>query len=654
MINGLIPDPKRTRQIPLRLVLIVPFVLQIVVTVAVVGYFSYRSGQEAVNNMAAQMIDQTTKRIGDHLDNSLQIQQQSVAINHSAFRQGVLKIDDLEQVRSHLWQQINLSPTLTSTTFGDEQGGYIGYFRLLSKEVLEKANQLSGENLQQGAVILVESKLPDINRRKYYLIDNQGKGRKLAYSLPVDVRSTDWYIAAKKAGKQAWSPIFVYKVPNTLGIDAITPIYNDKHELKGVFSSGIILAGIGTFLNNLNFSPSGKTFIIEHSGDLVATSTLENPYLKNTKQKAPENAKEILTRLPATQSNDPQTKAIATYLREQYGDRYQIPHNLHLQVPFQGKMLFVQIVPYQDRRDLDWLVVVVIPDTDFMGEIQANFRLTILISVITLLIATGLGIMTTRWITYPILHLSKASQGIAKGDWQNSVMLENSTHQLLESQSIAEVNTLSDSFNSMAIQLKASFETLEHRVEERTDELVIANRKLESLVNLDGLTHIANRRRFNNYLEVEWKRHLREQNSLALILIDIDYFKRYNDSYGHQGGDDCLIQVAQAIAQVPKRPTDLTARYGGEEFVIVLCNTDAEGALKIATEVQTAIANLSIPHETYIGHIVTLSMGISSLIPTATESPEILISYADQALYTAKDQGRNRAIAYKVIEKNIS
>jgi diguanylate cyclase (GGDEF)-like protein len=610
--------------------------VQIVVAFGLVGSLSYRNGQHTVEHLANQMMAQATNRIRDHLNCSLQLQQQAVTINYDALQQGLLNINDLEQVRSHLWQQINLSPTLTSTNFGNEQGEYIGYFRLLSKEVLDKANQISGENLQQGAVVLVESKLPDINKRKYYLVDNQGKGRKLAYSLPVDVRSTDWYIATKKAGKRAWSPIFVYKVPNTLGINAIAPIYNDQNELQGVFNSGIILAGIGTFLNNLNFSPSGKTFIIERSGNLVATSTLETPYLKN--------AQGGLIRLPATQSEDPQTRAISDILRSQYGD-YQIPDNLHFQVPFQGKMLFVQAAPYQDRRDLDWLVVVVIPDTDFMGEIQANFRLTILISVVTLLIATGMGIMTTRWITYPILSLSKATQGIAKGDWQNSVMLENQTHQILESPIIAEVSTLSDSFHSMAIQLKVSFETLEHRVEERTDELMIANRKLESLVNLDGLTQIANRRCFNNYLEVEWQRHQREQNPLALILIDIDYFKRYNESYGHQDGDDCLIQVAQAIAQVPKRPTDLTARYGGEEFVIVLCNTDTEGGLKIAAEVQTAIANLAIPHETYINNYVTLSMGVASLIPPLEQSLETLIKYADQALYAAKDQGRNRAIA---------
>lgn len=182
-------------------------------------------------------------------------------------------------------------------------------------------------------------------------------------------------------------------------------------------------------------------------------------------------------------------------------------------------------------------------------------------------------------------------------------------------------------------------------------ELILqeANRKLELMANLDGLTQIANRRCFDSHLNREWQRHQREQNPLALILIDIDYFKRYNDSYGHQGGDDCLIRVAKAIAQVPKRSTDLTARYGGEEFVVVLCNTDKEGALKIAAEIQTAIANLAIAHQSSDVHnYVTLSMGIVSLIPTIEKSVETLIAFADQSLYVAKEQGRNRAIAYVV------
>ena len=172
---------------------------------------------------------------------------------------------------------------------------------------------------------------------------------------------------------------------------------------------------------------------------------------------------------------------------------------------------------------------------------------------------------------------------------------------------------------------------------------------MELLANLDGLTQIANRRCFDDYLTTEWQRHQREQNPLSLILIDIDYFKRYNDSNGHQGGDDCLIRVAQEIAKVPQRPTDLVSRYGGEEFAAILSNTNMEGALQVADAIQKAIANLAIPHDNSdISDLVTLSMGVASLIPTSEQSPQALISCADQALYTAKYQGRNRAIAYNV------
>ncbi len=205
-------------------------------------------------------------------------------------------------------------------------------------------------------------------------------------------------------------------------------------------------------------------------------------------------------------------------------------------------------------------------------------------------------------------------------------------------------------FHYVAVKLGEGFAiTVRDITTRKQTELALqeANRKLELIANLDGLTQIANRRRFDDYLSLEWQRHQREQNPLALILIDIDYFKLYNDSYGHQGGDDCLVRVAQAIAQVPQRPTDLVARYGGEEFVVILSNTDTQGALKVAQAIQEAIADLAIPHQSSeISDRVTLSLGVASLIPTSDQSLENLISYADQALYTAKKEGRDRPIAF--------
>jgi diguanylate cyclase (GGDEF)-like protein len=165
---------------------------------------------------------------------------------------------------------------------------------------------------------------------------------------------------------------------------------------------------------------------------------------------------------------------------------------------------------------------------------------------------------------------------------------------------------------------------------------------LERLANLDGLTQVANRRRFDEYFEKEWQRLAREQAPLSLILCDIDYFKCYNDHYGHQTGDTCLKQVAQTIEQSVKRPADLVARYGGEEFVVILPNTPVEGAAHVAERFQSEIRQLEILHaQSEVSPFITLSMGISGQVPTHAVEPKSLIVAADRALYAAKAQGRN-------------
>ncbi|VXD12280.1 putative diguanylate cyclase (GGDEF domain) [Planktothrix serta PCC 8927] len=188
-----------------------------------------------------------------------------------------------------------------------------------------------------------------------------------------------------------------------------------------------------------------------------------------------------------------------------------------------------------------------------------------------------------------------------------------------------------------------------------TDQLAIAigqsqlyqqlhqvNQELEHLANLDGLTQVANRRRFDRVLEQEWLRLRREKLPLSLILADIDYFKLYNDTYGHLAGDDCLRQVAQTIHQTLKRPADVVARYGGEEFAVILPNTSLPGALQVAEHIRQAVFNLQLTHQASPGKgVITLSLGVSSLIPPMDEEQQILIQKADQALYKAKKQGKN-------------
>ncbi|BAU64948.1 hypothetical protein STA3757_23260 [Stanieria sp. NIES-3757] len=175
-----------------------------------------------------------------------------------------------------------------------------------------------------------------------------------------------------------------------------------------------------------------------------------------------------------------------------------------------------------------------------------------------------------------------------------------------------------------------------------------ANQKLQYLANVDGLTQIANRRSFDEYIEQEWLRMSQSKQPLSLILCDVDYFKKYNDYYGHQAGDDCLKKVAHTINNSIRKPGDLAARYGGEEFAIILSNTNLDGALCIAQKIQQDIKKLELVHlVSEVAQYITLSMGIFSTIPIAESSPSSLINKVDLALYQAKKSGRDRYFVYE-------
>lgn len=195
-------------------------------------------------------------------------------------------------------------------------------------------------------------------------------------------------------------------------------------------------------------------------------------------------------------------------------------------------------------------------------------------------------------------------------------------------------------------QLQEQNERLQREVRDRLNAeaaLQTANQELERLASLDGLTKVANRRGFDHRLGMEWRRLSREKSSLALVLCDVDHFKLYNDHYGHQAGDICLQNIAQAIEKCTRRSADLVARYGGEEFVVVLPNTELEGAQHIASSIQRHIAQLQIPHAQHsCSPFVTVSMGVAAIYPTPDRHSSELVAAADQALYAAKHQGRDR------------
>jgi len=192
-------------------------------------------------------------------------------------------------------------------------------------------------------------------------------------------------------------------------------------------------------------------------------------------------------------------------------------------------------------------------------------------------------------------------------------------------------------------QIQNYSRTLEDKVTERTAELEALNAELQRLADRDGLTNVANRRSGDAYLQESWLRLRREHHPLSVIMLDVDHFKQFNDTYGHQMGDECLIYVASTLQDQMQRSTDMVVRYGGEEFMLILPNTDHDGAMKVAENARLAVQGLDTnTDQSGICAPITVSVGYATTIPDEETSAEELVYAADQALYQAKEGGRNQ------------
>ncbi|MGL5034315.1 MAG: PAS domain S-box protein, partial [Microcystaceae cyanobacterium] len=287
--------------------------------------------------------------------------------------------------------------------------------------------------------------------------------------MPVDPRKTPWYLATKNKTQASWSSIFTYRAIPSLSISIGRSMDDKARKRKVILVKAFALADLGTFLKQLNFSPSGQAFILEPSGDLVATSTAEIPFIRQ-QSKPP-------IRFSATQSQDPITRAIAVQLKRDYGNLAKIATKTALTVPFGNQNLLAQVEPYQDQYGLNWLLVTAMPESDFMGEIQENNWRSLILCGITLLLVTVMGILTARWIVKPIDKLSLASEALSRGSWHESSFEKSSIHELA---------VLVESFEQMSVKL----ETVFHESESRFTRFFHLSPYAMSIVNLNNSTYL--------------------------------------------------------------------------------------------------------------------------------------------------------------------
>ncbi|HEY9612943.1 response regulator [Allocoleopsis sp.] len=416
---------KVSGKVPLRTVLTVPFVVQIFGAVGLVGYLSFMNGQKAVNDLATRLRSEISDRIDQHLDTYFATPHQINQINRDAAELGLLNLSDLETTGRYFWKQMKVFD-VGYICYGNTKGEYIGL-----------------ERLENGNLLINEVSQPKLGKLYIYETDNQGNRTKLLGVKDWSPHTEAWYADAVKAGKPLWSKIYQWEdKPDIISISASYPIYNKRNKIVGVLGIDHLLSQISNYLSNLKVSKSGKTFILERNGLLVASSTSERPFkVVNGEAK----------RVKASESKDPLIQLTTQYLTKHFGNLSKIDKSQQLSFTIANQREFIQVTPWKDQLGLDWLIVVVVPEADFMAQINANTHTTIALCIAALVVAIIFCILTARWVTRPILRLNAAAKALAQGKWEQWVELERSD----------ELGELAKSFGSMSGQLKQLFTTLE-------------------------------------------------------------------------------------------------------------------------------------------------------------------------------------------------
>lgn len=449
---------KTFKKIPLRTVLITPIVLQLVVVFGVVSYLSFKNGQTAVKEIASRLRHELTERILQQITTTIERPYTINSISESYVQQG--DIDILTGRGEHLlWQQFKLFPTTNLVYCGTEQeGAFLGV-----------GSSSDGKDVAQ---VHIANERTD-RYRHIYNIDSTGRRLSIAEKLDkqYDPRRRPWYKKAKRLEKSTWSDIYLDFDTFLPTISAITPVYDPvSRELLAICGTDIILPReLTEFLRSLKISQSGIAFIVEPSGVLIASSTEEPLTLGKG---------ESTSTLKANESNNQLIQGATQFLTTKFGS---LDHVTSSQSNFllDGKQQYLQVERFGDQYGLDWIVVLLVPETDFMEKINQGTRATLLLCLAALGISILIGVLITRSITQPILKLSTASQEVANGR----------INQTVDISYVHEVGILAKSFNKMVLQLKQAFadlehsnEILEHRVEQRTQALRLEQEKSEQLL----------------------------------------------------------------------------------------------------------------------------------------------------------------------------
>lgn len=627
------------RKIPLRLVLVVPFVLQTVGAVGVVGYLSFKNGQEAVENLAHQIMNQVGDRIIQKLDTCLDTPHQINQLNADAVQHGWTHPQNLSTLEEFLLVRL----TQYQEVAGIQFAGPSGQFRAV--------NRLPELNLEVAD--------PEHPFRMYrYKLDINGKrGELLQTTRNFNLQHDSvWYQQAITRRRPSWSQPLPSPVNNQLMINAFQPVYQPNlKQLIGVFSVNITLDHISEFLKTIDVGRSGAVFIIERNGQLIAASTQEKLFrlIKTTQPHQ-------IRRFSLEDSRNFLAQQTGRYLRDQIPNFATLTTSQPFEFAVDGEAYFGQVTPFKDQYGLDWLIVTVIPASEFMQQIYDNTRTTMLLCLAALTAAILFSLVTASWIAQPILRLARASRNLMLGRWD---------YPLKEDTWLTELEVLNHSFNQMVQEIERSFEHVQTALAESKEKFTTVFRASPDPIVIIALTEDrildANNRfvEFYGYAYDELVDHTLLELKLWLHLEDRQQFQTLLQTQGSVRN----LEAEQCLRSGTTRTVLLSAEIctlEGKDYAIVVIR-DISDRKQAEAERQQAEAALRQSEARYRAIVQEQTELICRHLPDTTIvfaneaycryfsiSPEAVIGISYQSFIFADDQERVAQLVQSISPDN--
>lgn len=568
--------------VSIRKVLPALIVFPIFVAVGVTGWLSFRSGQQSVEMLVRKLSEEVSYRIESEVESYMKHPQVFHELTLAAIRSGHLNVEDFAQLESYFWHKMIWDDSIIYSYYGNEAGEFIGINVIEDdKRVLRIRQQESGSS------------------RRTYELDSQGNRLGEISVGEYDPRVRPWYQNAKTEGKITWSPIYKFQSQDILGITAVAPVYQPEGNLEGVFAINISLAQLSEFLNNLKISPAGAAFIIERSGTMVASSVVENLLVEGEagQTDSPENPNRLL----AVDSINPTIQGTARELLSRYNNLNQIQSPQNFKFFLNGKMQLVAVNPIQDARGLDWLIVVIVPESDFMGYIHENTRHTLILSLADLVVASILGIAIAQWLIRPILRLSATAHDIEVGNFDPNSLTDVIKHS-------DEMGQLARIFQDMANKIYA-------REQGFKNQLSVLQTETDKAKKAMLLTQMSDSNYFEQLLVKSKRTRSKAEEfkkiDIAELLQKVSYFQSFSDAEIQR-----LIEMGYRKILYPG---EYVCREDepGDAFYIIL-----EGSVEIFVEkINKFLTNLGVG--TFFGEL-SLLLGIPRTATVRTREDTVL------------------------------